>query len=299
MNNYRNEKLCEYFLNIDEDILSKGYEIDDSEKLKLYVKNKNKKTKKLFREKPVFYRVSIITASFALIIVTVLSAIILFSGNFNMQSEDGEKKQPYAVYGDSLDDYGVGNEGLLSRNEKYISPVLLEKMKTHGNTNVVYKVIVEIVMTAEDYNEFTVTDEELLLLQKQKQEAFKAYEKASASLSGVSDEAKRAKLIEEINLKKQIARGLSLRYQDRLKKLEDEYFINIINTRFEYAAELSETTPIFIKEGSGIPLYQAYKGYGYYMDLTAEDINILAEKGGYSFRLASASNDTVLYSEQE
>ncbi len=297
MNNHRNEKLCEYLLNIDEDILSKGYEIDDAEKLKLYVKNKNKKSKKLFREKPMFYRASIIAASFALIIGTVLSAVILLSDNINMQSEDGENKQPYVVYGDSLDDYGVKSEGLLSRNEKYISPVLLDKMRTYGNTNVVYKVIVEIIMTAQDYNEFTVTDQELLSLEKQAQEAFKAYEKALAGLSGVSDESKRAELIEEINLKEQIARGLNGKYQDRLRKLEDEYFGNIINTRLGYATELSKTTPVLITADSGVGLYQAYKGYGYFMDLTAEDINKLAEKGGYSFRLASSSNDTVLYSE--
>ena len=87
-----------------------------------------------------------------------------------------------------------------------------------------YRVIVEILITAEDYDEFTVNDEKLLSLQKQENAAFEAYNKALASLSGVSDESKRAEIAEEINEKEKIAKDLQRKCDERLRKLETEHY---------------------------------------------------------------------------
>ena len=90
------------------------------------------------------------------------------------------------------------------------------------------------------------------------------------------------------------------KYEERLRKLEDEYYGEIANNRLEYASKLSETTPVPIADESGVFVYAAYKGeYAYYMDLSADDINELAEKGGYVFRLASATDNTIQGFDQE
>ena len=123
------------------------------------------------------------------------------------------------------------------------------------------------------------------------------YEKALASLSGVSDESKRAEIADEINEKEKIAKDLQRKCDERREKLYAEYCENIVNIRLEYASKLSETAPILISDESDI--YAAYKQQAYFMDLTADDINDLSEKGGYLFRLASSPKEDTSYLEKE
>jgi len=84
MKNSRNERLSEHLLNVDEEILTNAYEIDDAEKLGQYIKTKNSKTKKPFYMTPVFRRVTTIAACFVLIVGVIFSIPALL----NDSSED-------------------------------------------------------------------------------------------------------------------------------------------------------------------------------------------------------------------
>lgn len=305
MKNSRSERLSQYLLNVDEEILANAYEVDSLEKLQRYIKTKNAKNKKPFYVTHIFRRATVFAACLFLIISVALYVPSLFSPDTRDSAlipsgsdddSNNSDKNPYIV-ADNNDTYGLELEDLKSGNEKYISPSLLEKMQAYSGTNAVYRVIVEILITAEDYDEFVVTDEELLSLEEQENAAFEAYEKALTSLSGVSDESKRAEIADEINEKEKIAKDLQRRCDERREKLYAEYCENIVNTRLEYASKLSETAPILISDESDI--YAAYKQQAYFMDLTADDINDLSEKGGYLFRLASSPKENTSYLEEE
>lgn len=307
MKNSRNERLSEHLLNVDEEILTNAYEVDSCQKLQSYIKTKNARNKKHLHVTSIFHKTTIFAACLLFIIGIVLCVPFLFSSNTSKLGhfftsgkniDNTSVKAPYIV-ADSDDTYGLELEDLKSRDEKYISDALQKKMQTYGS-NAIYRVIVEIIITTEDYNEFQPNDDELLLLFNHKCKAFENYEKALASLSGIDDENKRAELIEEINAKEEIARELQRKYDECLRKLEDEHYGNIANMRLEYASKLSETSPVLISEDSNIFIYSAYKSqYAYFMDLTEDDINELAKRGGYVFRLASSPKDTVPQLEQE
>ena len=83
MKNSRNERLSEHLLNVDEEILTNAYEIDDAEKLRQYIKTKNAKTKKPFYMTPAFRRVATIAACFVLIVGVIFSIPSIFNQGGN------------------------------------------------------------------------------------------------------------------------------------------------------------------------------------------------------------------------
>ncbi|MBO5755793.1 MAG: hypothetical protein J6R89_07035 [Clostridia bacterium] len=64
------------------------------------------------------------------------------------------------------------------------------------------------------------------------------------------------------------------------------YFGEIIDQRLEEASHLSRIEPKRPSSEDEIKLYHAYQEQGYYMELTAEQIEALVQKGGYVFKLA-------------
>ena len=75
MKNSRNEKLSEYLLHVDEDIMNNAYVIDDAVKLKRYIKEKNKKTKRAVYIPQGFRRAGVAVACFILILGILISII--------------------------------------------------------------------------------------------------------------------------------------------------------------------------------------------------------------------------------
>ena len=69
-------------------------------------------------------------------------------------------------------------------------------------------------------------------------------------------------------------------YQEMSFKVYKEICKNIITERLEYAKQFSENTAEYNNTNK------------YYMTLSAEEINILTEKGGYAFSLAPYPNST-------
>lgn len=305
MRKSRNEILSECLLNVDEDILANAYEIDSPDKLKQYIKKKNAKIKKPFYVMPLFRKAIAVAACLILVVAAVTSIPTWHTSHTGdpIQSTPNSSDTNNVIYvvADEEDTYGLGLESIKSRDEQYISPGLQKKMQTYHGKNAVYKVIVEIFITAEDYNEFSADeeDEELLLLYDQSVKASEDYEKALAKLVGV-DEG-REELYEqlEIEKKEKIKKELFRKYDECLRKLEDEYCKNIADTRLEAASKLSQVVPVRVSDKSGVSLYAAYDHYAYFMDLTAEDINTLSQKGGYLFRLTSSSDDNMPYLYQE
>ena len=75
MKTSKNEKLSEYLMSIDEELIANAYNIDDAEKLKQYVKQKNNKNKKTIILSPAFRRFATAAACFVLIFGIGLSLI--------------------------------------------------------------------------------------------------------------------------------------------------------------------------------------------------------------------------------
>lgn len=99
MKNSRSEKLSEHLLNVDEEILTSAYEIDDAEKLRQYIKTKNAKTKPPFYMTPTFRRVAAIAACFVLVIGVMFSIPALFNDSNedpnNDKNHHGEVVPPW------------------------------------------------------------------------------------------------------------------------------------------------------------------------------------------------------------
>ena len=99
MKNSRNERLSEHLLNVDEEILTNAYEIDDAEKLRQYIKTMNATAKKPFYMTPMLRRVAAIAACFVLIIGVMFSIPALFNqGNEdpgNDKNHHGEVVPPW------------------------------------------------------------------------------------------------------------------------------------------------------------------------------------------------------------
>ena len=90
MKNSRNKRLSEHLLNVDEDIVTNAYEIDDTEKLKQYVKAKKARTKKPFYRTLAFRRTATMAACFVLIISVMFSIYARFNqGNNGVNNEEG------------------------------------------------------------------------------------------------------------------------------------------------------------------------------------------------------------------
>lgn len=110
MKNSRSEKLSEHLLNVDEEILTNAYEIDDAEKLRQYIKKKNAKTKKPFYMTPAFRRVAAIAACFVLIIGVMFSIPALF----NDSNEDPNNDKNH--HGEVIPPWLKGEEDYLTIN---------------------------------------------------------------------------------------------------------------------------------------------------------------------------------------
>ena len=98
MKNTRNEEFSEHLLNVDEEILTNAYEIDNVEKLRQYIKTKNAKTKKPFYLSSLFRRIATVAACFVLIISIMFSIPALINQGSSevteKENDQGEATPP-------------------------------------------------------------------------------------------------------------------------------------------------------------------------------------------------------------
>ncbi len=88
MKDSRNEKLSEHLLNVDENILDNAYKVDDAEKLKQYMKEKNARTKPVFGRAAVLKRITAIAACFVLVFGAVFSVGAFLGLNIKSPGSD-------------------------------------------------------------------------------------------------------------------------------------------------------------------------------------------------------------------
>lgn len=184
------------------------------------------------------------------------------------------------ITGDEQDNHKY-DESTFNKAEKYITPALQKKMNLYKGTDVIYAVIVTLPVTNEDmYDDFWTSTEELVQFRKEYQDARDAYREEAWQLNPSWD-GKSGKTIEvwTDSLREKYEYWLSLieKEQELNGQPLNDYLKSVLAQRLEALKAISEKEPIYI----------ASEIRTYYVELTAEAINTLAEQGGYVFRLAS------------
>ncbi len=364
MKHSRNQRLSEHLLNVDEEILTNAYNVDDAEKLKAYKKAKHTNNRPVYAiRKPIRKAVWVPAVAAA---ACVALAVGLWQGGVfdpadipvetpdesttataeaTEPSEDattsvtsvtstttakstepskteptkttepskttkhptkteptkttGSSKtettkstkptKPYILVGGEDHMPPLSGDDIPSLNDRLVSPALEEKMDEYRNVNAVFRVGVFWAYTVEDdeeYNTFLETNEEYQSLLKQYKEAKKAEKKASDRLheSRVNNEDSeiQAALLEEYLKVEKIYNDLSHKSHILRQELWAKFKASLGEERISYAAKYSKIEPVI---GYGP------HGNGYYMELTADAINELANRGGYEFYLASEKID--------
>lgn len=272
----------------------------------------NDQKAKPFYIKPVFRRATAVAACLAIVAVTAfaltkkpdnnISSNNTSSNNNVSSNNSGEtsSQNDNVIYvtADSTGDPGVNSTTISFpigfHSGKYLSSKLQEKMdyyKDYKDKEVVYCLIVNIIITGEEYLEaweFATSSEEVkalyeeLFIASQEEEQAEAdliaFNKANAA-NGNEPEIvkKRNELVTILDEKEKIADDLLDKWSTAHQKREDEYCEKILNERLEFASQF----------GKKPPECKSYNEKAYLMDLTAEEINILAEKCVYTFRLSS------------
>ena len=278
------------------------------------IENANKAEKKPFYIKPVFKRATAIAACLAIVAV---SAFVLtnktnnnISSNNNANSNNSSKtssqnKKVIYVTGDSADNYSDDGESLMSLRQKYISPALQQKMdlyKDYKDATVVYRVLVSVINVGEYYEEgdrLVDANKEVQLLFEQKEAAYLEEQKAYAEYTAFGEDhpdwlanpekypeltAECSRLAAIYEAKEKIRKELSSKWGNLRSEIISKYLLEAKTERLKFATQYSEKEPMLVTDAY-------YKDWTFYMDLTAEEINILAEKGGYIFKLSS--NDYI------
>lgn len=189
---------------------------------------------------------------------------------------------------DAPDFYGLGEEGELKRSETYISPALKATMEEHAGEDVLFRVVVELFIAYEDYNEYrpsAANAEQLQALLREKEEALLAYKEAEDALQGTEDGALREARAKELEEKKALMEEASRQYDECSAADMDAYCLDILNRRLDDLQSLG-TSLSPIADSSEVTAAAASKGYAYFAELSQDDITSLAARGGYLFRLA-------------
>lgn len=84
----RNENLAKHLLNVDEEIFTNAYEIDDADKFRKYIRTKKAKTGKSFYLSPAFHR---ITACLILVIGIAITVTVLLNSKYNRPHNDNSQ----------------------------------------------------------------------------------------------------------------------------------------------------------------------------------------------------------------
>ena len=191
--------------------------------------------------------------------------------------------QKIVITADEPDVYGDTHpDEILSLYKKYISPALQEKMKLHSSDNVVFSVIVELPLTVEDYNSFSSTDEELLRLEKERDIAAQEFEDALEQYGWTK----------EVREKQEKMRQIAREWSTLRSQLENEYLLGIIEQRKNELAHWSANVLLPLSTDTRFkPIFALNANYGFFMELTADEINELAERGGYVIRLVFSDGD--------
>lgn len=191
------------------------------------------------------------------------------------------------------DNTGVDDNVEMSKYERYVSRLLEEMMTLYEGEDVVYAVIVSIPMMGEYKYDFWNSNEEWVQLIKEKDEAHDAWFEEAKLVNPAWDSG----AVRDIEVWTDTMRANYERFNtltDEIDSIRSEYlrpYVQMcIDQRFEALKEVSSIEPVDIQKPSGA----SYTANAYYVELTADAINALAERGGYRFCLATYEDMNVL-----
>ncbi len=219
------------------------------------------------------------------------------SDNKESKVDNVESKEPSrnVITAHAIDNFGSEFEDVPSISEKYISPALQEQFKTQSD-DVYYRTIVEILFTLEDEDEIGMLTESEL--SEKALELWAEYESAEAELKALKDEYMQGltpdnideqaeKYKDKINKLSEKRDELYKLYKEQCKKEEyDKYYKPIYDARLEYAYSVGAENVVPLASTSDLFACMGATENAYIMELTADMINQMAERGGYAFRLA-------------
>ena len=205
-------------------------------------------------------------------------------------------KDKLLITGDELDNYFDGVSGdILDAGavgggygyESRISPTLQKKMKQYRYyTDAVYAVIVEIPFTNKDKESFWQSTEELKQFCKEYHDVFDAFQEEAKRLNPSWSNGNTQDIeVWTDTMRANYEYWLTLDDEmNRLKKMDKtSYYQSVLEQRFEALKAFCGEEPILFSFKQ-VP-NQRFWYYGYYLELTAQQINTLAEQGGYTFCL--------------
>lgn len=135
------------------------------------------------------------------------------------------------------------------------------------------------------YGDIDKIADDAIRIREQKERAWLAFIDAEVewrrcySTEGVTEE-ERAAAVETMHRTEEEANAAHDVWHDSLNASREAYYLSAKNQRFEALVALCETPPVEFSSGNV---------QGYYVELTADQINTLIESGGYRFRLAMAN----------
>ena len=197
------------------------------------------------------------------------------------------------IAADTNDNTGNFDEEVLSVKKRYLSRRLKETMAYYegedyykGGDIVVYAVVVSMPSMKEYSHDFWNSNEEWAQIFKEMDEVYDAFDKEAHRLNPSWDGVDSR----DIEIWTDTMRANYERYLTLIKvrnSIHDEYYAPyvemILEQQFEALNAVSSTAPVDICENS----FRFYNAY--YVELTADAINTLAERGGYTFSLAMAN----------
>lgn len=190
-------------------------------------------------------------------------------------------------YDSQFDD--LFDEGMLSfPNDRYLISSCLEKeMKQHKYEDVVYGVVVKVCPTQRIYDAFWESAEELTKFYEEYQAAYNAFVEEAKKLYPSWD-GRDMSVIEvwsdTMRVKYDDWRVLNTKRNELEEQHRVPYYERVLEQRFEELVDFYGAEPLAVSFQM-IPQERLCL-YSYYLELTADQINTLAERSGYMFSLA-------------
>ncbi len=190
-------------------------------------------------------------------------------------------------YDSQFDD--LFDEGMLSfPNDRYLISSSLEKeMKQHKYEDVVYGVVVKVCPTQRIYDAFWESAEELTKFYEEYQAAYNAFVEEAKKLYPSWDGR-------DMSVIEVWSDTMRVKYDDwrvlntKRNALEEQhrvpYYERVLEQRFEELVDFYGAEPLAVS--FQIIPQERLCLYSYYLELTADQINTLAERSGYMFSLA-------------
>ena len=195
---------------------------------------------------------------------------------------------------DNLPEFGTLMRG------RHISPALKEKMSQYNGCDVVYAVIVEVPILGNDHEAFWESNEELA---QARNEYYETYRALVNEVKRLNPSWREGAFIGFQNVEiwtdeMQVALNYLDSHWDILHDLEiqyrDSYYADIQNQRVQILKDINtcEVIPLYT-DTRFYPFFSHDPNYAFFMELTAEEINSLADSGNYVIRLLFPDGDST------